>query len=204
MDIGLFFRGFIIGLSIAAPVGPISILVLRRNLTEGRAAGLVSGLGVATADAFYGSLAGFGLTAVSIFLTDQQVWLRVIGGLFLCFLGVKFFLSQPAEQSAPVRKRGLIGAYFSTFALTLTNPMTIIAFTAIFAGLGLGSTARSYDSAILLVLGVFAGSAFWWLVLSLGAGLLRTKVTLRGLRWVNRISGVVIGGFGVYIILSVL
>ena len=204
MDIGLFFKGFIIGLSIAAPVGPISILIMRRTLAEGRIVGLVSGLGVATTDATYGLLAGFGLTAVAAFLTGQQVWLRIIGGLFLCYLGVKFFVSQPVEQVAPNAKRGLVGAYFSTLGLTLTNPVTIIFFTAVFAGFGLGSTAVGYGPAVFLVFGVFAGSAFWWLILCGAIGLLRTRMTLSRLRWVNRVSGVVIAGFGLYIVLSIL
>ncbi len=201
MDIGFFLRGLAIGFSIAAPVGPIGVLCIRRTLAEGRAAGLVSGLGAATADAVYGCVAGFGLTFISGTLISQQVWLRLIGGAFLCYLGLKTLLARPAEQAAPVGASSLIGAYTSTFFLTLTNPMTILSFAAIFAGLG--GASGDYVSAVVLVLGVFTGSALWWLSLSTGVSLFRTKFTPHGLRWVNRISGLVIAAFGLLTLLSV-
>jgi threonine/homoserine/homoserine lactone efflux protein len=192
-----------IGFSIAAPVGPIGVLCIRRTLAEGRASGLLSGLGAATADALYGCIAGFGLVFVSNFLVSQQVWLRLVGGLFLCFLGVKTLLAKPSEQSKSPRPMGLAGAYASTFFLTLTNPMTIISFAAIFAGLGLAEPSGNYVSASVLVLGVFTGSGIWWLILSGGLGLFREKFNPRGLRWVNRVSGAIITGVGVYVLLSV-
>ena len=139
MDIAVFVRGLIIGFSIAAPVGPIGVLCIRRTLADGRAAGLISGLGAATADAFYGCVAGFGLSFVSTFLVAQQTWLRLIGGAFLIYLGIKTFLTQPASEAAAASGRGLAGAYVSTFALTLTNPVTILAF--VFGGLGTGGSA---------------------------------------------------------------
>jgi threonine/homoserine/homoserine lactone efflux protein len=197
MDISFLFRGLVIGFSIAAPVGPIGVLCIRRTLTEGRASGLVSGLGAATADAVYGSIAGFGLTLISGFLVDQQTWLRLIGGAFLCYLGIRTLLATPAEGAAPVKGNGLVGAYASTLFLTLTNPLTILSFAAIFAGLGLASTSGSYISAATLVLGVFVGSAAWWLLLSGGVSLLRSRFGARAMRWVNRISGGIITIFGV-------
>ena len=200
MEPGFFLRGLLIGFSIAAPVGPIGVLCIRRTLAEGRSAGLVSGLGAATADAFYGSLAGFGLTLVADFLVSQQTWLRLVGGLFLLYLGVKTFLSQPASepgQPAGAKTRGLWGAYLSTLLLTLTNPLTILSFAAIFAGLGLADTGGNSLSAVLLVLGVFCGSASWWLLLSGGVGLLRGRLTPRILQWVNRLAGAVIVVFGI-------
>jgi threonine/homoserine/homoserine lactone efflux protein len=123
--------------------------------------------------------------------------------VFLCYLGLKTFLARPAEEAASAEGRGLIGAYVSTFFLTLTNPMTILSFAVIFAGLGLGSASGNYISAGLLVSGVFIGSALWWLMLSGGVGLLRTRFNLQGLRWVNRISGIIITGFGLIALLSV-
>jgi len=194
----------VIGFAIAAPVGPIGVLCIRRTLAEGRAAGLVSGLGAATADAIYGCIAGFGLTFISSFLVSQQVWLRTAGGLFLCYLGLKTLLAKPAEQAAAVKGQGLIGAYVSTLFLTLTNPMTILSFAAIFAGLGLANTSASYLSAGSLVLGVFIGSAVLWLILSGGVSLFRDKFNLHGLQWVNRISGAIILAFGLVSIVSVL
>lgn len=200
MDASFFLRGLVIGFSIAAPVGPIGVLCIRRTLADGRLAGLVSGLGAATADAFYGSLAGFGLTLVSNFLVSQQRWLRLVGGLFLLYLGIKTFLSAPASNPGQVIKmssRGLWGAYLSTLLLTLTNPLTILSFAAIFAGLGLVETGGDMLSAGTLVLGVFCGSAAWWLLLSGGVSLLRKRVTPGMLRWVNRLAGVVIIAFGI-------
>ena len=202
MDIGFLFRGLIIGFSIAAPVGPIGVLCIRRTLAEGRLAGLISGLGAATADAIYGFIAGFGLTFISSVLISQQTWLRLIGGAFLCYLGLKTFLARPAQQAAAAGGKGLASAYASTFFLTITNPVTILAFAAIFAGLGVGSTSRNYVSGALLVSGVFVGSALWWLTLSGGVGLFRTRFNRRWLRWVNRASGIVITVFGVLALLS--
>ena len=204
MDITLLFKGLIIGFSIAAPVGPIGVLCIRRTLSDGRAAGLLSGLGAATADAVYGSIAGFGLTVIAGFLIRQQNWLSMLGGCFLCYLGLKTWLTAPADQPVSVKNEGLIGAYASTFLLTLTNPATILSFTAIFAGLGLAKTAGSYTSALILVMGVFAGSALWWLMLSGGVSLFRTKFTPHRLRWVNRLSGIIITGFGLLIWLSLI
>jgi threonine/homoserine/homoserine lactone efflux protein len=198
MDLTFLLKGLAIGFSIAAPVGPIGLLCIRRTLAEGRLCGLVSGLGAATADATYGCVAGFGLTFISNFLVSQQTWLRLAGGAFLCYLGVRTLLAKPAEQAAPAAGRGLAAAYASTLFLTLTNPLTILSFAAIFAGLGLAGTRGSYASAGVLVLGVFTGSAAWWLLLSGGVGLLRDRFGTRALRWVNRISGAVITLFGLF------
>ena len=196
MDYGLFLRGLVIGFSIAAPVGPIGVLCIRRTLADGQLSGLVSGLGAATADGMYGCVAGFGLTFISSALIDQQMWLRLFGGLFLCYLGIKTLLSKPAEQAARADRSGLLGVYASTFLLTVTNPLTILSFAAIFAGLGLANTGGNYASALVLVLGVFHGSAAWWLLLSGGVGLLREKFNTQALLWVNRISGTIITVFG--------
>ncbi len=197
MDFSLLFRGVALGFAIAAPVGPIGVLCIRRTLADGRASGLVSGLGAATADGLYGCVAGFGLTFISGILIDQRMWLRLFGGLFLCYLGIKTLLSKPAEQEAKVGGTGLLGSYASTFLLTVTNPMTILSFAAIFAGLGLANTGGNYASALVLVLGVFLGSAAWWLLLSGGVGLFRNKFNAGAMLWVNRISGVIITVFGI-------
>ena len=204
MDTALFVRGILIGLAIAAPVGPIGVLCIRRTLAEGRMAGLVSGLGAATADAFYGAVAGFGLTFISTFLVSQQFWLRLIGGLFLLYLGVRTFLSVPSQSSAEGNGRGLAGMYLSTVALTLTNPLTILSFAVVFAGLGLGTGSADYVAAGLLVLGVFCGSGLWWLLLSGGVSLLRGRFSYRGLWWVNRISGILILTFGIVALIGML
>lgn len=194
----------IIGFAIAAPVGPIGVLCIQRTLGKGRIYGLLSGLGAATADGTYGLIAGFGLTFISSFLIGQQLWIRLIGGVFLLYLGLRTILSKPAqrEQATTIKGENLLAAYVSTLFLTLTNPLTILSFAAIFAGIGAGGANRSYISAAVLVLGVFLGSALWWVILSSGVSILRTKLNTQALRWVNRISGAIIITFGVLALLS--
>jgi len=200
MQIGFLLKGLLIGFSIAAPVGPIGVLCIRRTLAEGRRYGLASGFGAATADAFYGFVAGFGVAFISNFLISQQIWLRIFGAAFLVYLGIKTLLTQPAAEAARSEGSSLLGAFGSTFLLTLTNPITIFVYAAVFTGLGLGTAAGDYASAALLVMGVFSGSALWWVILSFGVGLLRTRVTPTILLWVNRLSGLVILGFAAYTI----
>jgi threonine/homoserine/homoserine lactone efflux protein len=168
-------------------------------LAQGRIYGLVSGLGAATADACYGSIAALGLTLISAFLIDQANWLRLIGGSYLCYLGIKTFRSKPAAQAADVaaRGRGLLGAYTSTLFLTLTNPLTILSFAAIFAGLGAGAASGNIWSALLMVAGVFLGSCAWWMILVALTSLFRSRLSTVGLTWVNRMSGGIILMFGV-------
>jgi threonine/homoserine/homoserine lactone efflux protein len=202
MDVAFFLKGMVLGFSIAAPVGPIGVLCIRRALAEGRVVGMVSGLGAATADALYGAVAAFGLTFISALLVSQQLWLRAIGGAFLCYLGVKTFLTPPTGQAASAGGTGLAGAYTSTLFLTLTNPTTILSFAAIFAGLGVASASGGYPSAGLMVLGVFAGSALWWLILSGVASALGTRFSAGTMRWVNRLSGFTITAFGVVVLAS--
>lgn len=202
MYTAFLLRGLVIGFSIAAPVGPIGVLCIRRTLAHGRLPGLVSGLGAASADALYGTVAGFGLTVVSRFLIDQQETLRLAGGLFLCYLGLRTLLALPAEQAATGQGHGLLNAFASTFFLTLTNPMTILAFGAIFAGLGLAETGGDYGAAGTLVTGVFLGSAAWWLILSGGVSLLRGRFNTAWLRRVNTVSGLMVLGFGLLALLG--
>jgi threonine/homoserine/homoserine lactone efflux protein len=196
LDSSFILKGMIIGFSIAAPVGPIGVLCIRRTLAEGRAYGLVSGLGAASADAIYGTIAALGLTLISSFLVEQANWLRLIGGAYLCYLGLKTFRSQPAERAAEAKGRGLLGAYTSTLFLTLTNPLTIFAFATIFAGVGAEAASGNTFGALNVVLGVFLGSAAWWLILVTLTSLFRSRLTTGGLVWVNRVSGIIILGFG--------
>ena len=203
MDTAVFLRGLDIGFGIAAPVGPIGILCIRRTLADGRAVGFAAGLGAATADALYGAVAAVGLTLVSSALVGQRAWLQGVGGLFLCYLGVRTWMAAPAATAAATRRGpGLLTAWATTFALTVTNPTTILSFAAIFAGLGLGQNVGGYGAAALMVLGVFLGSALWWLMLSTGVGLLRSAFTPERLRWVNRGAGVIIAAFGVAALVS--
>ncbi len=193
-------KGMLIGFAIAAPVGPIGLLCIQRTLARGRWAGVLSGLGAASADAVYGCIAGFGLASLANLLLAWQTPLQLLGGLFLLYLGWRTWQTPPAAEQARVRptRAGLLGDYLSTLALTLTNPVTILAFLAIFAGLGLAAEGRDFAAAGLLVLGVFAGSLLWWLLLAAGVGLLRGRLTPTALRGINRASGLLIVGFGVW------
>ena len=197
-------RGLILGFAIAAPVGPIGVLCIRRTLAAGWLTGLLTGLGAATADGLYGGVAAFGLTAISGALVAQQGIIRVVGGALLCYLGLRTLLAKPAADAAPARdRRGLLGAYLSTVGLTLTNPATILSFAAVFAGLGLVGAGGSMAAApTWLTAGVFLGSACWWLLLSGGVSLLRTRLAPGALRWVNRISGALLLGFGIVALIS--
>jgi threonine/homoserine/homoserine lactone efflux protein len=204
MPIDFWWRGALFGFAIAAPVGPIGLLCIQRTLIGGQRHGLISGLGAATADALYGCVAAFGLTVIATFLVDQRLWLGMIGGAFLCYLGLRTFLTRPAVQTVKDRSANLFGAYLSTLFLTLTNPMTIFSFIAIFAGMGLARRQGDVWAAAALVLGVFCGSAAWWLLLSGGVAFFRSRFTPTALHWVNRTAGVVILGFGVWMLAELL
>ncbi len=194
-------RGLVIGFSIAAPVGPIGLLCLRRTVLQGRAAGFVCGLGAATADAMYGAVAGFGLTTVTALLTGEQKWLQLIGGIFLLYLGGKTFFSPAPPATTLAERADLRAIYVSTLLLTLANPATILSFGAVFAGLGLGGRAADFRAATWLVTGVFAGSAAWWLLLSSGVAWFRHQLDPARLRWLNWLSGATIAAFGLVALL---
>jgi threonine/homoserine/homoserine lactone efflux protein len=194
----MFVKGLAVGFAIAAPVGPIGVLCIRRSIGDGPLMGFAAGLGAATADAAYGCIAGFGLTAVSGFLQAQQLWLALLGGAFLCYLGVRAYVSPPAQAATPTGT-GYIATYGSTFFLTITNPATILSFVAAFSVLGLAA-ATDYFAATSLVLGVFVGSAVWWAFLSTSVGFFRSRITPAWTRAVNIASGVILVGFGLYAI----
>ena len=198
-----FLKGLIIGFVIAAPVSPIGIICARRTLMFGRRAGFFSGMGAATADAIYGFVAAFGLTLVSDFLAGHNVFLRLVGGSLLCILGVRTLLADPTlNRDYPKSLKKYAGLYSSTFFLTLTNPITIFSFAAVFAGFGLAGVKGSVNSAGVLILGVFLGSALWWLFLIGIFSILRKRFHLDQLRWVNRISGGIIIASGILALLS--
>ncbi|HEX2753829.1 MAG TPA: LysE family transporter [Candidatus Limnocylindrales bacterium] len=196
MDPTFLVRGLAIGFTVAAAVGPISLLTMRRTIAHGRVYGLVSGLGVASADASYGAVAAFGLTAITTALVGARTALALVGGAFLVWLAIRTIRARPASSAALADDRpGLPGAFISIYGLTMTNPMTILSFAGIFAGLGLGG--RGGVDAALLTLGVFLGSSLWWVVLTAIVARLRERITPRALLWINRVSGSVLLGFGV-------
>jgi threonine/homoserine/homoserine lactone efflux protein len=191
-----FAKGLLFGFLLAATVGPMWVLCFRRTMAQGALAGFVSGMGIAVADGLYGAVAAFGLTAVSGALLKYSFWIGLVGGVFLLYLGVKTLLSRPELDSAPASATGLLQGFLSTLGLTLANPPTILAFAAIFAGLGLVS--GNYATAALVVAGVFLGSASWWLLLAAGAGALRGRIGPRLFRAVNIFSGLSILGFAIW------
>jgi threonine/homoserine/homoserine lactone efflux protein len=193
----LFLKGFAFGFVLAGTVGPMWVLCFRRTLHAGALAGFASGMGIAVADALYGAVAAFGLTTVSSFLLTRQFWLALGGGVFLLWLGAKTLFANPASLEAAARAatpHGLAAGFLSTFGLTLANPPTILAFVAIFAGIGLGVNP-STGAAALVVLGVFLGSALWWLILATAAGALHGRLGPRLGRTLNAVSGLTILGF---------
>jgi threonine/homoserine/homoserine lactone efflux protein len=196
-------RGLVIGFTIAAAVGPISLLTIRRTTAHGQVYGLVSGFGVATADANYAGIAAFGLTALTDVLVSGRLVLGLVGGVVIALLGIRTMRAHPGEVARDAPRPGLAGAFASIYALTMTNPMTILSFAAVFAGLGLIAGASFVDAAVL-TLAVWAGSALWWVVLTSIVGWARERVSTRALLWVNRISGAALVAFGVVAIVAVL
>lgn len=197
----LFLRGLAIGFALAAPVGPVGILCIRRALADGRHAAFIAGLGAAVADTFYGSVAALGMTVISSFLTEHQVFLRVVGGLILLILGARGMRSPQDYEPAPARGPGLTKDFISTFLITLTNPATILASMGVFAAVGALGNKESSASAVLIC-GVFGGSTLWWAVLSAAAGAARTRLSPRGLAMLNRGSAALLILLGLGIIAS--
>lgn len=202
MDVMYFLKGLGIGFSVAAPVGPIGILCIRRSLAYGRVVGFFSGLGAATADALYSIIAVFGLTIVTNLLIGQQFWFQLLGGLFLCYIGAKTMISKASDQSAKASGKKVRSAYISVFFLTITNPMTILSFIGIFAGLGFSNNQNDLVSSTFLVLGVFLGSISWWLLLSFGVSLVKHRINNKSLTIINQLSGVTILLFGIFSLTS--
>jgi threonine/homoserine/homoserine lactone efflux protein len=197
MENPFLLKGLIVGFAIAAAIGPIGILCIRKTFEYGRLSGLFSGLGAAIADTLFGTIAAFGLTFVSDFLLAGQFWLRLIGGLFLVYLGSKTFLTKPTLELRRVTHKTLINDFVTTFFLTLVNPTTILSFLAIFAGLGIGQIGGNYSHAFWLVLGIFIGSTIWWVILCEGVTFFRQKISQKVMTAINRGAGIVIAAFGI-------
>ncbi|MBV9374746.1 MAG: LysE family transporter [Alphaproteobacteria bacterium] len=182
-----------VGVVIAVPVGPVGVICVRRTIFEGREAGFISGLGAATADALFGCIAAFGLTFVSDWLIGYHQWLRIAGGCYLLYVGGRALLAAPeAKRTSEPDTEGLLRAFLSTFVLTLTNPITILAFLGIFSALGLSGADATFARAAILVLGVWLGSLLWWLALTFGLGSLFRSFEAHHLKWINRGSGTIL------------
>jgi len=205
MALAFLLKGLLVGIIIALPAGPVGVLCIRRTILHGRLAGFVSGLGAASADAVFGIVAGFGLTVVSDVLLDYQNWLRLGGAGFLLYIGISAFTADPLKGTQRQRDpESLIADYASAFALTLTNPITILAFLAIFAGIGFSGKEATLGHAGILVLGVWLGSLLWWAGLALGAGMVRLSFDRNHLVWINHGSGGILVFCGVALLGSLL
>ena len=194
-------RGLIIGFTIAAAVGPITLLVVRRTIDHGGIYGFASGLGVATADATYGAIAAFGLTAITSLLVSNHTLLGLIGGAVIVFLGIRIARSHPTGPAPDAERPGLAGAFASIYALTMTNPLTIVLYAGVFAGIGLVAGSSFLDAAVL-TLAVWAGSTLWWVLLCSVVAWLRGRVSTTALLWVNRVSGAALVVFGALAVIS--
>jgi threonine/homoserine/homoserine lactone efflux protein len=202
LSLPLPLRGLIIGFTIAAAVGPITLLVIRRTITHGGGYGFASGLGVAAADATYAGVAAFGLTAITSVLVSGHVLLGLVGGAIIAIIGVRTVLSRPAGPAADAERPGLAGAFLSIYALTMTNPLTIVLYAGVFAGIGLVAGSSFVDAAVV-TLAAWLGSTAWWVILCSIVGWARGRVSTTALLWVNRISGAALVVFGIASIASV-
>jgi threonine/homoserine/homoserine lactone efflux protein len=199
----LFVKGLIVGFCLAAPVGPIAALCVQRTIAKSWLSGVVSGLGAAAADALYGAVAAFGATIISEFLINERNWLQRIGGVILILMGLRLLMMKPKprENSINGNGKGLTGDFLSTLMLTLTNPMTFVAFAAVFTTMGIGVVRGRPILTAELLGGVFLGSALWWIILCGGAHLLRSHFDFRKLVTINRATGVFVIAVGVVYVL---
>jgi threonine/homoserine/homoserine lactone efflux protein len=202
----ILINGFLFGLVLAAPVGPVGVLCVQRTLSEGRMHGLLSGLGAAFGDAIYGAVAAFGISAIQLWITDHQAGLRTVGGLVLLILAAKTVFVRvrraAQEKVGMVHTESLLQDFISTFLLAITNPITMLTFAGLFVTLGVTEAGDSVDNAVLLVAGVFVGSAFWWFALASTANLARPYLDGGYQTVVTRISAAILAGFGVYALIT--
>ena len=187
-------KGLLAGLAIAIPVGPVNVLCASRTLTKGRASGLLTGLGAATADALYGAVAGFSISLVIDFLLREVVWIRLFGGILLIVIGCIYFRKPAESLKSSEDEGGGHSDYISTFLLTLTNPTTVLSFIAVLSAMGMAHGAGWLT--FLLVAGIFCGSMLWWVVLVTLVNWLRDRFNQTAMLWMNRIAGLAIGSFG--------
>ncbi len=205
MILEYIIKGMIVGIAVTAPVGPLGILCIQRTINRGLLSGLITGVAAAFADIMYAIIAGFGVSVIADFLEANQLIIRIIGGLIVAFLGIRIYMSNPAKQfrRQKTQKRTYISDFISGFLITITNPIVIVVFGAVFASFGLDK-AESGKSVIITIIGVFAGALGWWISLTVLVNIFRNKINLRKLWWINKITGVFVAVFGLGIIISAL
>jgi threonine/homoserine/homoserine lactone efflux protein len=201
-DLSVLLHGALLGFAIAAPVGPIGLLCVRRTLQHGARIGFATGLGAAVADTFYGAIAAFSVTALIDVLNGYATEFRLVGGIFLLIIAVRAVRAKPAAPARARDVRNLLGAFGTGVVLTLTNPMTIFSFAALLAGFGLGGEITGRIDTATLVAGVFLGSAAWWLLLSGGISLIRRHISDRLFVRLNQSAALALAGFGGYAVLT--
>ena len=194
----LILKALVLGFSLAAPVGPIGLLVINRTIRKGRLYGFISGMGAAFADGIYGCIAGFGFSVITNFLIQHSNVIKPIGCIMMCLVGLKTFLSKTHFHQIKVKdSKNLIGAFTSVFFLTLSNPITILFFVALFSGLGLHISDNNF-SIFLFITGVLLGSATWWLILSGITGSIRHKISEHTIGIINKVSGTALILFAIF------
>jgi threonine/homoserine/homoserine lactone efflux protein len=197
-----FIKGIIIGLITGAPLGPVGILCLRTTLTNGAVYGLLSGLGSAVADSLYGFVAAFGVTFISRVLTHHQNYIRMFGAIVIVILGIRIFFSKEEKEALPLSGKNLLKSFFATFFLAISNPATVFSFLIIFASYGTKHMGSNNLARVVLVLGVFTGSALWWVVLVTAASLFRESITHKHMRLLNKTLGSITACLGIVIIIN--
>jgi len=205
IELEIFWKGIIIGLMASIPLGPIGVLCVQRTLNKGRKSGFFSGLGATAADTFFALIAGFGVTFVISFVKEQHIYFQLIGGLIIIYLGIHIFYTNPVRQLRLQRmnRNKLSQDFFSVFFLTITNPMGIFFFLAMFAGINIASGPVSFLRLFTMVVGVSAGSAGWWFLLSTFVDYWRDRFRLKNIWWMNKVAGVVIFTLGMAAIISI-
>jgi len=204
MELQLLIKGIIVGLLVSIPVGPMGILCVQRTLNKGKSSGFSSGMGIATADAIFALIAGLGISFIIHFLSEQQLIIKIIGGVVIAFIGLKIFITNPVKQFKKHRREGktLFEDFVSILFMALSNPFIVFLYIAVFAGLNLQDVSMGYSSALLVVTGVFVGASVSWFAISTVVNHFRAKIRLRKLMLINRIAGITIILFGVFAICS--
>lgn len=205
MGIELFWKGFLVGLMVSIPLGPIGVLCVQRTLNKGRKSGFFSGLGASAADTIFAVIAGFGVNYIIHFVKEQQIYFQIFGGILVIFLGIHIFYTNPVRQLRMQRmnKNKLSQDFFSVFVLTITNPMAILLFVAMFAGINIATDSKGIFDMTGLITGVFAGSASWWFLLSGFVNFWRHRFRLKSIWWMNKVAGVLIFLLGILAIASI-
>ncbi|WP_065218142.1 MULTISPECIES: LysE family translocator [Butyricimonas] len=206
-DILYLFKGMLVGLMVSIPLGPMGVLIIQKTLHKGALSGFIAGMGAASADLFYAAVAAFGLGFVINIVQAHELLLQIIGGIFLIVIGLKIYFDNPIRQirqrrQGRVSKTGLLGDYLSLFFLTVSNPITVVVFMAVFAGMSVFGESSSLLGEVLVVSGVLLGGGVWWYTLSTLVNIFRKKFRLRVLITINRVSGMVITVLGALVILS--